>query len=102
LPTCGEIAGYELSTGTAQYNVSPIAIGNISIPIPPLPEQQAIADYLDRETAKIDTLISETEDTITLMQERRSALISAVVTGKLMVPGVAASSIDEKRVTVGE
>ena len=37
--------------------------------------------------AKIKRLISETEDTITLMQERRSALISSVVTGKLQVPG---------------
>jgi hypothetical protein len=61
----------------------------VLLPLPPLLERKAIADYLDRETAKIDRLISETEDTITLMQERRSALVSSVVTGKLQVPDIA-------------
>lgn len=77
------------------------AIGRFTIVAPPLPEQQAIADYLDRETAKIDTLIKETEETITLIQERRSALISAVVTGKLMVPDVAPGSTAKTTEKVG-
>ena len=53
--------------------------------IPPLYEQIAIATFLDRETAKIDTLIAEATKAITLLQERRSALISAAVTGKIDV-----------------
>jgi type I restriction enzyme, S subunit len=76
------------SYGTAQMQLSNAVLGRTWLPLPPLLEQQAIAAHLDRETAKIDRLISETEDTITLIQERRSALISSVVTGKLQVPGL--------------
>ncbi len=72
----------------SMQNISQETIAAVRIAIPPLPDQHAIAAHLDRETAKIDRLISETEDTITLMQERRSVLISSVVTGKLRVPGL--------------
>lgn len=48
-------------------------------------EQTAIADYLDTQTAKIDTLISKTKQAIALLQERRNSLISAAVTGKIDV-----------------
>jgi type I restriction enzyme S subunit len=65
---------------------------------PPLSEQHAIADYLDAETARIDALIAEAEETISLMQERRSALISACVTGKVKVPGVADPAAEEQAV----
>ncbi len=60
-------------------------VGVTPILVPPLPEQIAIAAFLDRETAKIDTLIQSAEKAITLTQERRSALISAAVTGKIDV-----------------
>jgi len=53
--------------------------------IPPLPEQQAIAAFLDRETARIDTLVSKVEKAIDTLQEYRTALISAAVTGKIDV-----------------
>ena len=56
-------------------------------PRPPLPEQRAIADFLDRETAKIDTLVAKVEITIERLQEYRTALITAVVTGKIDVRG---------------
>ena len=55
-------------------------------PIPPLDEQRAIADRLDRETAAIDTLIAKAERFIELTQERRAALITAAVTGKIEIP----------------
>ena len=41
--------------------------------MPPLDEQRAIADYLDRETARIDTLIEEQQRLIEMLRERRSA-----------------------------
>lgn len=55
------------------------------IPLPPLDEQRRIVEYLDKETPKIDTLIDETERFIELARERRSALITAAVTGQIDV-----------------
>ena len=52
----------------------------LSGPLPPLPEQRAIAAYLDRETAKIDALIAKTEQLNALLREKRVALISQAVT----------------------
>jgi type I restriction enzyme S subunit len=53
--------------------------------LPPLHEQRAIASYLDRETARIDSLIAKTEALNALLREKRVALISAAVTGKISV-----------------
>jgi len=50
------------------------------IPLPPFPEQQAIANFLDRETGKIDTLINKNQRLIELLKEKRMALISRAVT----------------------
>lgn len=52
---------------------------------PPLDQQRRIAEYLDEQTEKIDTLIAETERFIELSRERRSALITAAVTGQIDV-----------------
>ncbi|MGO3319087.1 MAG: restriction endonuclease subunit S [Microbacterium gubbeenense] len=52
---------------------------------PPLDEQRAIAGYLDERTARIDEAIETAREGIALAKERRSALISAAVTGKLDV-----------------
>lgn len=52
---------------------------------PPKDEQAKIAAYLDHETARIDALVKEGESVINLLKERRSALISAAVTGKIDV-----------------
>ena len=64
-------------------------IGNFQLALPPRVEQTAIATFLDRETAKIDTLMTEARTAITLLQERRTALISAAVTGQIDVRGLA-------------
>ena len=53
--------------------------------LPSLIEQQSIADYLDNKTTKIDNLITKATKAIELLKERRIALISAVVTGKIDV-----------------
>jgi len=55
------------------------------IAAPSIIEQQAIADYLDRETARIDTLISKINEAVQKLQEYRAALITAAVTGKIDV-----------------
>ena len=81
------------SSGFLTTTINQLTIGNLNsmvVPLPPLPEQQSIASYLDKETSKIDNLIKEAESTIILMQEHRAALISAAVTGKIKVPDVVA------------
>jgi type I restriction enzyme S subunit len=55
-------------------------IKHIPLLVPPEAEQRRIAGFLDRETAKIDSLISEQERQVALLQEKRGALISRAVT----------------------
>lgn len=54
---------------------------------PPLPEQAAIAAYLDEETAKLDVLVRRVEEAVERLQEYRTAIITAAVTGKIDVRG---------------
>jgi len=60
-------------------------VANLLLTVPPLHEQTAIAAFLDAETARLDALTLEATRAITLLKERRSALISAAVTGKIDV-----------------
>ena len=57
-------------------------------PLPPIPEQAAIAEHLERSTAAIDTAIARARRQIGLLREYRERLINDVVTGKLDVRGV--------------
>ncbi|MGJ7442196.1 restriction endonuclease subunit S [Aquipuribacter sp. MA13-6] len=56
-------------------------VAALRVPAPPLPRQVVVADYLDRETARIDTLIEEQQRLIQLLNERRGALISNAALG---------------------
>lgn len=67
-------------TSAAKFNLSDVS--NSPIVCPPLSEQQAIADYLDRECARIDTIIEKRERMIELMTEYKKSLIYECVTGK--------------------
>lgn len=60
-------------------------IKKISVALPPLDEQAAIAASLESEATRIDALIAKTERSIDLLREKRSALITAAVTGKIDV-----------------
>jgi type I restriction enzyme S subunit len=53
--------------------------------VPPVREQRAIADYLALETARIDQMVATIEVVIDRLQEYRTALITAAVTGKIDV-----------------
>ena len=55
-------------------------VAAVPVPFPPLPEQTAIAEFLDRETAKIDGLVAEQRRLMELLQEKRQAVISHAVT----------------------
>lgn len=60
-------------------------ISSFRVPVPPLAEQEAIADFLDRQTGKISQMLAKVETAIERLQEYRSALITAAVTGKIDV-----------------
>ncbi|MFY1993316.1 hypothetical protein ACOTED_01465 [Achromobacter xylosoxidans] len=68
------------ATGVTRYGLPKDAIGLAVLPLPPLPTQLRIANYLDFETARIDGLIAEKERMLALLEEKRAALISRVVT----------------------
>jgi len=52
-------------------------VGAFQVPAPPIGTQRAIANYLDRETARIDTLIEEQQRLIDILRERRAAVLSS-------------------------
>jgi type I restriction enzyme, S subunit len=66
-------------------NFSAEKYGMIRLPRPPLSEQERIVAFLDDETDRIDRLITEAGHSVALLQERRAAVISAAVTGKIDV-----------------
>ena len=68
------------SVGSTRESINTEILRNYPIPIPPLPEQQAIADFLDRKTAQVDRLIEKKQRQIELLQEQRTALINQAVT----------------------
>jgi type I restriction enzyme S subunit len=70
-----------------QFNISHAV--NFRLPCPPLEEQQEIGIKLNQEVARLDTLAAAAIKAITLLQERREALISAAVTGKIDVRNLA-------------
>ncbi|MGV0127812.1 restriction endonuclease subunit S [Burkholderia gladioli] len=75
-----ELSQYGLKQGLSLENVR-----EALIVLPPRTEQSRIIAFLDVETAKLDGLKIEAERTVTLLKERRSALIAAAVTGKVDV-----------------
>ena len=75
----------ELSVAAAQPGLAVDRILSQSIALPPNHEQRKIANFLDRETAKIDALIAKVGEAIERLKEYRTALISAAVTGKIDV-----------------
>jgi type I restriction enzyme S subunit len=68
-----------LTYGTKMPRVSPDQVASSFVGLPPLPEQRAIATLLDRETARIDALVTKKERLIELLQEQRTALITRAV-----------------------
>jgi len=72
---------------TIRMKISMETLGLQILPVPPHKEQFSIATFLDRETARIDSLIEKTKQSIELLKESRSALITAAVTGKIDVRG---------------
>ena len=86
-PSSPEVTRY--SKGVWSSGAPPLPRGGSSrstCPVPPLDEQRAIVSRIARETGNLEIVRAATERTVALLRERRSALIAAVVTGKLEVP----------------
>ncbi|MCO2938278.1 hypothetical protein FA270_19410 [Pseudomonas aeruginosa] len=64
-----------------QFNISHAV--NFLIPVPPFEEQAQIASALNQEGRRVNALLSKTERSVELLKERRSALITAAVTGQI-------------------
>ena len=83
-------AGYiaSLSSHASLPSFSAEKLAAIRYGRPPVSEQGAIVEYLDHETTKIDVLAAKAREMIDVLKERRQALISAAVTGKIDVRGL--------------
>lgn len=74
-----------LATGSTRSRIPLSVMSTRKVALPSLGEQQAIWLHIANESSAFDRLIGETQSAITLLQERRSALISAAVTGQIDV-----------------
>jgi type I restriction enzyme S subunit len=71
--------------GTVLPGLNTTTISDLPIALPPLTEQDSIVELVSTRCIAYDALTTEAERAIGLLQERRTALISAVVTGKIDV-----------------
>ncbi len=74
-----------LSKGTSYPAINASDLVSINVLIPPLPEQRAIATYLDDKCAKIDTIVSNLDKQISRYADLKRSLINEVITGKRAV-----------------
>ena len=78
----------QISLGSKKTSVTNLHLDKIrelKIVLPSISEQMVICRYLDGKVGRINNLIKETEESIQLLREHRTALISAAVTGKIDV-----------------
>jgi type I restriction enzyme S subunit len=66
----------------------------MEVPFPPKNERQAISEFLASQVTEVDQLIAEAVKAVALLGERRTALISAAVTGKIDVRGAAPAAAE--------
>ena len=69
-----------MAGGEQRDGLNLVMIGSIPCPLFPVDEQTAIADFLDWETGRIDTLVAKKRKLVELLKEKRTALISRTVT----------------------
>ncbi len=77
------------ASGGGQPNINQDKIRSLRVPTPPIAEQQQIVEYLQQKTTSTQLLIAKADQLIVLSKERRSALITAAVTGQIDVRAAA-------------
>lgn len=87
-----------LATGTTFTEISTSKLSSVKMPLPPLPEQMKITNYVNVSTKTLNDAIEGTRREIDILSEYRTRLISDVVTGKLDVRGVELPAMDEAEI----
>ncbi|WDA39601.1 restriction endonuclease subunit S [Erythrobacter sp. BLCC-B19] len=82
-----------IQTGALHPHLNCGNVKDVAIPLPPMDEQSELVEHIEHQTRDFDRLIDEAQSAITLLQERRAALISAAVTGKIDVRGLVDASV---------
>jgi len=97
-----EFAFQSLRLATASFvrmDINPKLMNNvmasIKIPVPPLEEQQSIALHISQQTEEFEPLKAAIDIQLQLLKERRSALISAAVTGQIDVRGLVPEAVEQ-------
>ena len=70
-------------TSSSMQNISQGTLSNLWIPVPPINEQIQMVDYIKNQLSLLEKLERASKSAIALLQERRTSLISAAVTGQL-------------------
>lgn len=84
-----------INQGSGQPNLNTDLVKDISLPLPSLEEQKAIVDYVKLTLTKLGSIKSSSKKMMILLQERRTALISAAVTGKIDVRDRVPQDVEE-------
>jgi type I restriction enzyme S subunit len=84
-----------IQTGALHPHLNCGNVKDLYLPVPPMDEQIRIASYIAERSQGFDELTSEAQHTIDLLKERRSAMISAAVTGKVKVVGCLGTESEE-------
>ena len=82
---CEEVRRFSKGVWSSRLRLYPEEFFSIWLPVPPIDDQRAIVDYIERETKKLHDLRDVTAHTIGLLKERRAALIAAAVTGQIPI-----------------
>ena len=85
LPATRQVEAMSVGSLQAHYNTR--TVGELVVPVPPKDEQRRILDYLETATGRLERLSGQVSGAIERLNEYRSALISAAVTGKIDVRG---------------
>ena len=80
-----EVTRYSKGVWSSRLRLYPEEFFGVLFPVPSLEEQQEIVDFLETQTAKLDQLQKALQETLRLLEERRTALITAVVSGQIRV-----------------
>ncbi|MFK4534223.1 type I restriction enzyme S subunit [Bradyrhizobium ottawaense] len=89
LKSCVAKVQFELGqSGAAREGLNFQAVSKLILPLPPKEEQTLIVGHVQRSLSQINKLIQEASKAVELLQERRAALVSAAVTGKIDVRGL--------------